>query len=88
MLIKQLGTECPFQGGDTAYPSSKKDYETYGPCLIIGVCRSYKDFGYEGKWPKNDNPMIVTFAPLKNKNQHIFCTTNYLVKRNPHLVMC
>lgn len=87
-LIKQLATEFPIQTGDTAFPTIKKDYEQYGPCMVFGICRSYKDFGFKSKWPKNDNPMIVTFAPVKLKGQHIWCTTNYLTKKNPHLVVC
>lgn len=87
-LIKQLATEFPMQAGDSAFPVNRKDYELYGPCLIFGVCRSYKEFGFKSKWPKNDNPMIVTFHPIKLKGQHIWCTTNYLTKKNPHLVVC
>ncbi|CAB4240664.1 hypothetical protein UFOVP39_40 [uncultured Caudovirales phage] len=87
-MIKRLATECPFQAGDTAYPDQKKGYETYGAVIIVGICRTYKDFSNDSEWPKSDNPMIITFAPIKNRNEHVFCTTNYLVKKNPHLVMC
>jgi hypothetical protein len=87
-IVQKLATECPYQTGDTAYPSFKKDYMLYGAVLIVGVTRSYKDFSHDHDWPKNDNPMIVTFAPLNDRKQHIFCTTNYLVKKNPYLVTC
>ena len=87
-IVKQLATECEFQNGDTAYPRDKKGYTEYGAVLIVGICRTYKDFANDHKWPKNDNPMIITFAPLNDRKQHIFCTTNYLSKKNPHLVTC
>ena len=88
MLVKQLALECPYNAGDTAYPSEKKEYEEYGAVFIVGIAQSYKDFEPDHKWPKNDNPMIVTFAPLKNRGTHIFCTTNFLQRTNTHLETC
>lgn len=87
-LVKSLVLECEYKSGDTAYPCHKKDYEKYGAVFIIGLTRSYKDFETNHVWPKNDNPMIVTFAPLNDRGTHIFCTTNFLQHRNPHLETC
>jgi len=86
-LVQKLSTECGMQTGDTAYPSIKKDYDEYGMVVVVGVSRSYKDFSYDHVW-KNDNPMVVTFAPLKNRSQHVFCTSNYLAKKDPFAVVC
>jgi len=87
-LVKKLSTECPLQTGDTAYPANKKGYEEYGAVIVVGITRSYKDFANDTTWPKNDNPMIVTFAPMNDRKSHVFCTSNYLVKKNPHMAVC
>lgn len=82
-LVQALG---PLNYGDTAYPKNKQEYEKYGGLMILGVVHSYKEFNEE--WPKNDNPMIVSFYPMNDRSQVINCTTNYLTKRNEHLAIC
>jgi len=87
-VVKELATACPFQTGDTAYPHDKKGYEEYGVCVVIGICRSYKDFNVDEEWPKNDNPYILSFAPMNDRKNIVMCTSNYLTKRNTHLEVC
>ena len=87
-IVQSLASKVAMRPGDTAYPESKAGYQKYGACLVIGVCRSYKDFSYDDVWPENDCPMIITFAPLNDRNSHIHCTYHYLVHKNPHLVTC
>lgn len=87
-IIKELYGKCTFDTGDIMFPDDPKGYAEYGPVLIIGVCQSYSDFAPGDKWPKNDNPMIVTFCPVSNKSQHVFCTVNYLTDKNPIVESC
>jgi hypothetical protein len=87
-IVQALASKVPLRPGDTAYPDNKKGYQQYGACMVVGVCRSYKDFSIDDDWPENDCPMIVTFAPLNNRGSHIHCTYHYLVPKNPHLVTC
>lgn len=86
-LINKLASECAVMTGDTAFPSVKNGYDEYGGVMVIGVARSYKDLGPDHVW-KNDNPMIVTFTPINNRSKHVFCTANYLVKKDPFEVVC
>jgi len=86
-IIKNLCTEFGLAVGDTCYPTTKDGYKQYDGCLIQYICKSYKDFGKE-PWPKNDNPMIVTFSPIKDPSTTVFCTTNYLSKKNTHMNVC
>lgn len=87
-IIKNLSDQVKLRPGDTAYPDSKAGYQKYGACIVIGICRSYKDFGFDETWPENDCPYIITFAPLNDRKSHIHCTYHYLVAKNPHLVTC
>ena len=85
ILVRKSALETMFQTGDTAYPIRREDYEKYGACMINFVGRKYLDLGPLDAWPKHDNPMIITFTPLKDKNKRINCTPNYLSKTNIHL---
>lgn len=87
-IIKTLAEKVRFKPGDTCFPETKAGYTKYGACMIVGVCRGYKDFAFDAEWPENDFPMIVTFTPLNDRKSHIHCTWNYLVSKNPHLVTC
>ncbi|CAB4131234.1 hypothetical protein UFOVP128_69 [uncultured Caudovirales phage] len=87
-IVQALASKVALRPGDTAYPDNKSGYHKYGACLVIGVCRSYKDFSFDDAWPENDCPMIITFAPLNDRNSHIHCTYHYLVHKNPHLITC
>jgi hypothetical protein len=87
-VVKRLASMCKLKAGDTCYPSTKDGYEKYGACFVVGVCRSLKDFSVDSKWPKNDTPMIVSFASQKNPGQHMICTHHYMEHRNLHSVTC
>jgi hypothetical protein len=87
-IIKDLSDKVRFKPGDTCYPETKAGYGKYGACMIVGICRSYKDFAFDAEWPENDFPMIITFTPLNDRKSHIHCTWNYLVAKNPHIATC
>ena len=88
VIVKELSDSVRLKPGDTAFPSIKKGYTDWGQCLVVGICRSYKDFAFDAEWPENDSPMIVTFAPLNDRATHIHCTHHYLVAKNPFVVTC
>jgi len=87
-IVQNLSSQVAMRPGDTAYPDSKAGYQKYGACLIVGICRSYKDFAFDDEWPDNDCPMIVTFTPMNDRKTYMHCTHHYLVHKNPHLVTC
>jgi hypothetical protein len=87
-IVKRLSSLVQLRAGDTCYPSNKDGYAKYGCCFVVGVCRSYKDFSADSKWPKNDTPMVVTFASSLHPNQHMICTHHYMERRNLHDVTC
>lgn len=86
-IVQELYGTVSLRAGDTAYPVSATGYAKYGAVIVIGICKSYKDFGEDGHW-NDDNPMIITFAPIKKRDEHIFCTADYLTHRNPHINVC
>lgn len=86
-IIRNEWNACPFKIGDTVYPKSQKDYIDYGPVEITAMLQSYKDTSIEDEWPKNDNPFILTIKPLKGDQSLVFCTANWVVKTNPHLLL-
>ena len=86
-IVQELYATVKLKAGDTAFPVNASGYAKYGASIVIGVCKTYKDFGTDGVW-NDDNPMIITFSPLKKREEHIFCTADYLVHRNPHLITC
>jgi hypothetical protein len=86
-IVQELYATVKLKAGDTAYPVHASGYAKYGASIVIGVCKTYKDFGTDGVW-NDDNPMIITFSPLKKREEHIFCTADYLVHRNPHIITC
>ena len=87
-IVQTLASRVALRPGDTAYPDSKAGYQKYGACMVIGVCRSYKDFAFDDNWPENDCPYVITFAPMNDRGSHIHCTYHYLVHRNPHILTC
>lgn len=86
-IVQELYATVRLKAGDTAFPLPVAGYTKYGAVIIIGVCKTYKDFGEDGHW-NDDNPMIITFSPIKKRDTHIFCTADYLVHRNPHTNAC
>ena len=86
-IVQELYATVKLKAGDTAYPIPASGYAKYGAVMVIGVCKTYKDFGTDGHW-NDDNPMIITFSPIKKRDEHIFCTADYLVHRNPHIMTC
>lgn len=86
-IVQELSATVKLKSGDTAFPVPAKGYADYGACIVVGLCKTYKDFSTDGHW-NDDNPMIITFASIAKRGQHIFCTADYLVHRNPHTTTC
>lgn len=70
-----------------AFPKSKKEYDALGEVIVTGICQTYADFSRNEEWPKNDNPMIVSFYAVKDRSKSFFCTANYLTKENLHVTI-
>ncbi len=74
-LIKELVNAFKHKVGDEIEPAKQEDFDKYGKCTIMGICAAYIHLEKDFKWPKNDNPMIVTAS---SENGEIFyATTNY-----------
>ena len=61
--------------GDEIEPANQQDFEKYGKCTIMGICDQYIHLGRDFKWPKNDNPMLVTAS--SESGEIFYATTNY-----------
>jgi hypothetical protein len=68
---------------DQGFPVTPEDYEEYGQCIVVGICRHYDDYGTVA-W--NDPPFILSVSPIKDRQKIIQCTANWLVKGavSPH----
>jgi hypothetical protein len=82
-IVKDLFAGCTYQAGDTLYPTRTSDFKKYGACRVLGICTSYMYMDKDEAWPKNDNPLIVTFQPLTDPKTTMFCTVNYLTDKMP-----
>lgn len=83
-IVRDLAKQVEVSVYNTGYPKAKREYDSLGEVLVTGICKTYADFSKTDEW-KDDNPMIVSFYPLKNKSKNYFCTATYLVKENPHV---
>ena len=81
-IVKAEHQACPYFTGDTVYPHSKELYERFGQCKVIGICKTYADFG-DVEWPKNDLAFIVQVQPLKSGQQRINATVGYFSIKEP-----
>jgi len=73
-IVQELYATVKLKAGDTAFPTPPSGYAKYGAVIVIGVCKTYKDFGTDGHW-NDDNPMIITFSP--SKCTHELSTTTH-----------
>jgi hypothetical protein len=85
-IVKELAKAVEVELYGHGFPKNKKEYDSVGEVIVTGICKTYADFSRSEEW-KDDNPMIVSFYPVKNKNKSYFCTANYLTKENLHLVI-
>jgi hypothetical protein len=74
-VIKDLVKGFKHVVGAKVAPKNDADFDKWGMCQIIGICSEYIHLEKDFKWPKNDNPMIITAS---SENGEIFyATTNY-----------
>ena len=74
-IIKKLVKDFKHKVGDKVEPASEEAKAKWGTCEVIGICTDYIYLEKDFKWPKNDNPMIVTAA--SETGEIFWATTNY-----------
>jgi hypothetical protein len=84
-IVVEAWRLCQVNVGDTCWPASLKDYEKYGAFIVQGLYRSYRDMEDDYKWPASDKPLILTILQLKEPKDVLFCTVDWVAKRNPHM---
>lgn len=77
--VTKASNACAFQVGDTIFPKNEEDREQYGQCLVTDVCRHYDNYG-SVEWFE-DNPLILTLKPSKQKDSLITAGIRWGVKR-------
>lgn len=86
-IIKKLSKDCSFIVGQILYPRNKEGLDLYGTCKVLGVCKTYHDFG-DMEWPSDDIPLIIHAESMTRKNATGFvrfnCTPAYLTDKNTH----
>lgn len=74
-VIKDLVRDFKHVVGSKVTPAREEDEKEWGVCQVIAICTEYIHLEKDHKWPKNDNPMIVTCF---TEHGEIFnATTNY-----------
>lgn len=79
-IVEALFKEFPYKANDVVAPSDPQDLEKWGHCTILSVVDRYIHLGKDFKWPKNDNPMIVTAS--SESGEIFFATTNYFAGKS------
>jgi hypothetical protein len=74
-VIKDLVKEFKHVVGDEIEPKHEDDLKKYGVCKVLGICSEYIHLEKDFKWPKNDNPMIITAS--SDNGEIFYATTNY-----------
>lgn len=77
-IIKELVKEFPYKVGDYIIPQKEEDQKKWGKCTVLAICSEYIHLSKDDKWPKNDNPLIVTVSA--ETGEIFFATTNYFKK--------
>jgi hypothetical protein len=74
-VIKDLIKDFKYVVGATIEPKDEENLKKYGVCQILGICSEYIHLEKDFKWPKNDNPMIITAS--SDNGEIFYATTNY-----------
>ena len=77
LAVATESNNCPYQTGDTVYPSIEKELKKYGKCMIVGIVRHYDQYGTLD-W--NNPPFILSVSPLKDRNTVVNCTVGWVTK--------
>ena len=83
-IVRKQSKECPFNFGDTVYPTSKEGFLKYGKCLITGKIKTYAEMDRDA-WPPSNNPFILSARCLtpEGEGDAFICTYNYFQKMEP-----
>ena len=75
-IIKTLLSEIDYKIGDEVVPANPEVEKK--KATVIDIVKNYCEFNSDYKWPKSDNPLIVT---CMTEDKCIYtCTTNYVKK--------
>jgi hypothetical protein len=74
-VIKDLIKDFKYVVGARVEPKDEEDLKKWGVCNILSICSEYIYLEKDFKWPKNDNPMIVTAS--SDNGEIFYATTNY-----------
>lgn len=74
-IIKELVAAFKHPVGAEVEPKSAEHFLKWGKCKILGICSEYIHLEKDFKWPKGDNPMIVTAC--SEAGEIFYATTNF-----------
>ncbi len=74
-VIKDLVKDFKHVVGAEVEPNNEDDVKKWGKCTIMGICSQYIHLEKDFKWPKNDNPMIITAS--SEHGEVFYATTNF-----------
>lgn len=78
-IVKELFNKFQYKAGDEIVPKNEDAQKKWGKCKVMGVVSEYVHLEKDYKWPKNDNPMIVTVAA--ESGEMFYATTNYFKEK-------
>lgn len=76
-IIKDLVKEFKHKPGDELVPKHQDDVDKWGKCTMISIVNDYIHMEKDHKWPKNDNPLILTVSA--ESGELFYATTNYFL---------
>ncbi len=74
-VVKDLVKDFKHVVGSRVEPKNDADVTKWGTCTVIGICSEYIHLEKDHKWPKNDNPMIITAS--SESGEIFYATTNF-----------
>jgi hypothetical protein len=83
-VVARAQTECKLSVGDIVWPTIEADFEQYGMCTVVGVCRHYNDYG-EVEW--REPPYILSVQQMSDRSNILNCTGNWVSKARPLFVV-
>jgi hypothetical protein len=74
-VIKDLVKDFKHVVGSVVYPKTEEGFKRWGKCQVLGICSEYIHLEKDFKWPKDDNPMIITAS--SETGEIFYATTNF-----------
>jgi hypothetical protein len=82
MCVRKSFQTTPFWTGMVCYPRDYDEFMKYGAVTVVGVTKSYEDFG-DRDWPESNEPLIHLVRCDVTEHGMLNTTTGWLSRIRP-----